>query len=83
MVDCKIKLNTVGVSNIGYTSAAEKKSREGWRFAKQIRPDLDWVRQKYHGIWPSGTTGRMALTVTSRRDTAQAVDWVISSPDRS
>ena len=31
----------VGVSNIGYTSTPERKSREGWRFAKQIRPDLD------------------------------------------
>lgn len=31
----------VGASNIGYTSTPERKSREGWRFAKQIRPDLD------------------------------------------
>ena len=33
--------NIVGASNIGYTSTPERKSREGWRFAKQIRPDLD------------------------------------------
>ena len=32
---------TVRVSNIGYTQSAARKSREGWRFAKQIRPDLD------------------------------------------
>ena len=32
---------SVGASNIGYTSAPERKSREGWRFARQIRPDLD------------------------------------------
>lgn len=31
----------VRVSNIGYTQSAARKSREGWRFAKQIRPDLD------------------------------------------
>ena len=24
-----------------YTQSAARKSREGWRFAKQIRPDLD------------------------------------------
>ena len=34
-------LNIVRVSNIGYTQSAARKSREGWRFAKQIRPDLD------------------------------------------
>ena len=32
---------SVRVSNIGYTQSAARKSREGWRFAKQIRPDLD------------------------------------------
>ncbi len=31
----------VEVSNIGYTQAAREQSREGWRFAEQIRPDLD------------------------------------------
>ena len=34
-------LRPVRVSNIGYTQSAARKSREGWRFAKQIRPDLD------------------------------------------
>ena len=36
-----LNIRDVGVSNIGYTSTPERKSREGWRFAKQIRPDLD------------------------------------------
>ena len=43
---CKLFLENifvlaVRVSNIGYTQSAARKSREGWRFAKQIRPDLD------------------------------------------
>ena len=29
------------MSSIGYTQRREKHSKEGWRFAKQIRPDLD------------------------------------------
>ena len=38
------------MSNIGYTQSPEEKSREGWRFAKQIRPDLDWISEKHNGI---------------------------------
>ena len=41
LTGAEFEVYRVGVSNIGYTSTPERKSREGWRFAKQIRPDLD------------------------------------------
>ena len=54
----------VEVSNIGYTQAAREQSREGWRFAKQIRPDLDCGKTSDNCVWLSGTLGRMALFTT-------------------
>ena len=54
----------VEVSNIGYTQAAREQSREGWRFAKQIRPDLDCGKTSDNCVWLSGTLGRIALFTT-------------------
>ncbi|MBQ7785583.1 MAG: hypothetical protein IJ381_05490, partial [Clostridia bacterium] len=40
--DCMYVLLTVGESSIGYTLVKKENSQwEGWRFAKQIQPDLD------------------------------------------
>ena len=59
-----LRLCVVEVSNIGYTQAAREQSREGWRFAKQIRPDLDCGKTSDNCVWLSGTLGRMALFTT-------------------
>lgn len=59
-----VVLMCVEVSNIGYTWKAGEQSREGWRFAKQIRPDLDCGKTSDNCGWLSGSLGRIALFTT-------------------
>ena len=73
--ETNILANIVEVSNIGNTFDRREPvlSREGWRFAKQIRPDLD-RKKKYNSFRLFGRLVQTAFHVTSRSGIRQAPD---------